>query len=283
MFTPKPEWLKIKFQDTKEKDEVMKTLSSLSLNTVCEEAECPNLTECFGKKTATFMILGNICTRHCTFCNVNRGKPGEIDIKEAENITEAVKTLGLKHVVITSVTRDDLTDGGAGHFGNVITNIRQVNKNIMIEVLIPDFCGNEDSLKIITTAKPDIINHNIETVPGLYNEVRPDAIYKRSIQLLKNVKKINKKIKTKSGIMIGLGEKEDEIINVFKELRDADCDFLTIGQYLSPSKKHHPVIEYIHPDVFKKIKRIAMELGFKYVESDPFVRSSYNAKKFLGN
>lgn len=283
MYIVKPEWLRIKHRDSEKKKEVEQILKKFSLNTVCQEANCPNINECFSKKTATFMILGNICTRNCTFCNVKKGEGTEIDVNEPENIAKAVNKLNLQYVVITSVTRDDLEDGGANHFVNVIGKIRALNKNIIIEVLIPDFKGKEDSILKVVQAKPEIINHNIETVSRLYRSVRPMASYKRSLDLIKKIKLLDNSIFTKSGIMLGLGEKEKEVIKVFKDLRNVDCDLLTIGQYLSPSKKHHPIVEFIHPDIFKKYKKIGLDLDFKYVASGPFVRSSYNAKELFIN
>lgn len=279
MYTAKPEWLKIKFRDNEKRIEMEKILKRLSLITVCREAGCPNIIECFSKKTATFMILGSICTRKCTFCNVKKGRASDVDINEPENVAKAVRELNLNHVVITSVTRDDLEDGGAGQFTNVINEVKKVNKNIIIEILIPDFNGDKNSLIKVIKAKPEIINHNIETVPRLYQTVRPLADYKRSLDLLKDVKSMDDSIWTKSGLMLGLGEKEEEVIESLKDLRKALCDLLTIGQYLSPTKEHHPVIEYIHPDIFTKYKEIGLDLGFKYVASAPLVRSSYNAEK----
>lgn len=276
MITKKPDWLKIKVNVSKSQ-EVTKMLRSLNLNTVCEQADCPNKVECFTKKTATFMILGNNCTRNCTFCNVEKNAPGAVDQEEPTNIALAIKKMGMKHIVVTSVTRDDLCDGGADHFAKVIHAVREHNADITIEVLIPDFQGDEAALLTVVAAKPEIINHNVETIPRLYSEVRPMAIYKRSLELLERVKKHDEKIITKSGIMLGLGEAYDEIISLFKDLRDVDCDVLTIGQYLAPSEKHYKVIEYIHPDLFDEYKEKAIELGFKYVASAPFVRSSYNA------
>jgi len=276
MKTKKPDWLKIKVNIGKSQ-EVTEILRSLSLNTVCEEADCPNKVECFTKKTATFMILGRNCTRNCTFCNVEKNTPTEVDHEEPMNIALAIKEMGMKHIVITAVTRDDLADGGSGHFVKVIDAIREHNEGVTVEVLIPDFEGHEEDLLKVIHGKPEIINHNVETVPRLYSEVRPMAIYSRSLELLKRVKKHDKQIITKSGIMLGLGEKYEEVISAFQDLRDVGCDVLTIGQYLAPSKKHHEVIEYIHPDLFDEYKEKALELGFKYVASAPFVRSSYNA------
>jgi lipoyl synthase len=277
----KPDWLRVRVKADQNTTEVIELLSKLSLHTVCEEANCPNLMECFGRKTATFMILGKVCTRNCTFCNVVKGKTEEVDFDEPLNVAKAVNELKLKHVVITSVTRDDLPDGGAGHFARVIEEIKALDHKVVVEVLIPDFKGNTDFLRKVINAKPEIINHNIETVPRLYPEVRPMAVYKRSLELLRNVKSFDGSIYTKSGIMLGLGEKEEEVIKVFSDLREYGCDLLTIGQYLSPSKNHHPVVEYIHPDIFEKYKNIALEMGFKYVASAPLVRSSYMADKAL--
>lgn len=281
MYQPKPDWLKVKAQHNSSKSEVEKLLARLSLNTVCEEANCPNLMECFSRKTATFMILGRVCTRNCTFCNVTKGCTQTVDAEEPLHVALGVKELGLKHVVITSVTRDDLEDGGSGHFAKVIEEIRKLDDKVIIEVLIPDFQGNVESLRKVIAAKPHIINHNVETVPRLYPEVRPMAVYERSLELLENVKKIDGNIYTKSGIMVGLGEKEPEVLEVFRELKNRGCDFLTVGQYLAPSKMHHPVVEYVHPDTFSYYKEKALEIGFKYVASSPLVRSSYMADKAL--
>jgi len=273
----KPQWLRIDLNKGRSLTFVKEILSRFSLNTVCEEANCPNRMECFSKKTATFMILGSQCSRNCSFCNVSHGETQAIDPKEPENVAKAITELGLSHVVITSVTRDDLIDGGAGHFAEVVKAVRQQKNKIIIEVLIPDFKGDIKSLNTVVQAKPEIINHNIETVPRLYSEVRPQAIYQRSIELIKNVKSLDSSIFTKSGIMVGLGEKEEEILEVLKDLRSAGCDFLTIGQYLAPSTKHYAVVEYVTPDTFKKYKEKAMEMGFSFVASDPLVRSSYHA------
>jgi lipoyl synthase len=277
--TRKPEWLKIKINNNSDSFFVKDVLKKYRLNTVCEEANCPNRIECFNSKTATFMILGKNCTRNCTFCNVTSAKPEKINIKEPQNIANAVEELGLMHVVITSVTRDDLGDGGANHFAKVIKELK--SKKVSIEVLIPDFKGDIDALKKVADAKPDIINHNLETVPFLYSKVRPGAIYDRSLTLLKNVKKLDNSIFTKSGIMLGLGEKDEEIIKVLIDLKNAGCDFITIGQYLSPSNKHHPVIKYYHPKEFEYFKNTAIKIGIKGVASGPFVRSSYKAKEML--
>ena len=279
VFTPKPEWLRIRIQSNQKQNEVMELLNKLSLNTVCNDANCPNLMECFGKGTATFMILGRNCTRNCTFCCVTKNEPDQVDENEPYHLAEAVNHLSLKHVVITSVTRDDLPDGGAGHFVSVIKAIREKNPETRIEVLIPDFMGDNEALKSVVEAKPDIINHNLETVPRLYSEVRPMAVYQRSLELLKKVKQMDPAIFTKSGIMVGLGEKEEEVLSLMDDLRKVDCDFLTVGQYLAPSKKHHPVVEYIHPDIFQLYQEAAEDKGFIYVASAPLVRSSYQAEK----
>ncbi|MFZ5945787.1 MAG: lipoyl synthase [Bacillota bacterium] len=282
MLERKPDWLKIRLKDAAKLTEVKKMLDSLALHTVCEEANCPNVIECFGRKTATFMILGRQCTRNCTFCNVTKGPTMAVDSDEPNRVAQAVKKLQLKHVVVTSVTRDDLPDGGAGHFARVIEAIKEMDGKITIEVLIPDFKGDFKALKTVVDAGPQILNHNIETVARLYSTVRPQADYRRSLALLKEAKKIDNNIYTKSGIMVGLGEKEEEVAIVMEDLRVVGCDLLTIGQYLAPSKEHHRVIEYIHPEVFQKYKEIGEKLGFKYVASAPLVRSSYHADEFIG-
>ncbi len=277
----KPEWLRIDLNKGRSLDYVKEILKRFSLNTVCEEANCPNRMECFSKKTATFMILGSQCSRNCKFCNITHGETQLVDPEEPQNVAKAAIELELKHIVITSVTRDDLSDGGAKHFSEVVKAIKASDKDIVVEVLIPDFQGDYDALEIVVKSKPEIINHNIETVPRLYTEVRPEAIYQRSLDLLKNVKAIDGTILTKSGIMVGLGEKEDEVIQVLKDLRSAQCDFLTIGQYLAPSAKHYPVVEYVTPDMFKSYKEKALSMGFSFVASAPLVRSSYNAAEML--
>jgi lipoic acid synthetase len=277
MYLRKPEWLKIKVEGGEISGEVKRVLRKLSLHTVCEEANCPNRMECFNRKTATFMVLGNNCTRNCTFCNVTKGTPTQVDPEEPVKVAEAAKLLGIKHLVVTSVTRDDLADGGAGHFASIIAEARKQNPSMTIEVLIPDFNGSSEALDQVIDAKPDIINHNIETVPALYRTVRPMAIYERSLELLKWVKSRDPAIITKSGIMLGLGEKYEEVLIVLADLRKVECDYLTIGQYLAPSKEHHPIVEYIHPEIFDKYRNIALTMGFKQVMSGPLVRSSYHA------
>lgn len=277
----KPEWLRIKYRKNNESSEVIEILNRLSLHTVCQEAMCPNLFECFGKKTATFIILGNTCTRNCTFCNVHKGKPDVIDENEPENLVQAVKELNLKYVVITSVTRDDLPDGGASQFVQVINKLHQYSQELLVEVLIPDFNGNWQALAEVINAKPDVLNHNIETVPRLYSEVRPKADYRRSLELLKKAKDIDPKIYTKSGIMVGLGENEEEVLQVMQDLKEAGCSLLTIGQYLSPSKLHHPIVEYIKPEQFLFYAKKAQQIGFAGVASAPLVRSSHHARELF--
>lgn len=279
MHQRKPEWLRVKIRGGEISGNVQEILKKYSLNTVCREANCPNRMECFNKRTATFMILGKNCTRNCTFCNVKKEKPEVVDYKEPHNVAQAVDKLNLKHTVITSVTRDDIEDGGAAHFAKVIEEIKKLNKNITIEVLIPDFKGNKEALKKVVSAKPNIINHNVETTPRLYREVRPMAVYDRSLELLQQVKEMDDSIMTKSGFMLGLGENEDDVIGILKDLKNINCEIVTIGQYLAPSSKHHPVVEYVHPDIFKKYEKIALDMGFKHVFSAPLVRSSYYAEQ----
>lgn len=272
-----PEWLKQRAPNQESLKEMEKMLRSLSLNTVCESANCPNIGKCFENKTATFMIMGEMCTRGCRFCAVKKGKPSSLDAKEPHNVALACKRLGLKHVVITSVTRDDLKDGGAEHFAEAVKEIRKLNPQSSIELLIPDLKGDWDDLKKITQSKPDIINHNIETVPSLYKRIRPQAVYQRSLELLKQVKVLDNRIFTKSSLMLGLEEKEDEVIRAMEDLRIIGCDILTLGQYLQPSKRHTPVHEYITPEKFDKYKQIALNMGYAYVAAGPLVRSSYQA------
>ena len=258
-----------------------KLIDSLQLHTVCESAHCPNRGECFGRGVATFMILGGVCTRQCSFCAVDYGQPAPPDANEPEHIVEAVKKLGLRHVVITSVTRDDLSDGGADQFAKVITAIRGYDSAITTEVLVPDFQGAAAALAIVVASRPAIINHNLETVPRLYPRVRPQAGYERSLRLLNNVKFIDRELLTKSGLMLGLGEKRAEVIRVMEDLERVDCDFLTIGQYLRPSRNHHQVVRVVSPLEFEEYKDIAMTMGFRGVASAPYVRSSFRADKML--
>lgn len=280
-YLKKPEWLRIKMQGGENLNHVQKTLDKFGLTTVCHEASCPNRMECFNKSTATFMILGSICTRGCTFCDIATGPGQNVDKQEPRRIADAVKALSLKYVVVTSVTRDDLPDGGAFHFADVIREIQIASPSASIEVLIPDFKGNRDALNTVIEANPVIINHNIETVPRLYRAVRPQAIYEQSLELLRRVKETTDKIHTKSGMMVGLGETKEEVLQSLRDLRDAECDFLTIGQYLAPTKDHHPVIEYVHPDLFEIYKKAAMKMGFKDAACGPLVRSSYKAHEML--
>jgi len=273
----KPAWIRSKLSDSKEFFLTKTVVNQNNLVTVCQEANCPNITECWSKRHATFMIMGDTCTRACAFCDVKTGKPEKLDQFEPIKIANAVKKLNLRHVVITSVDRDDLPDGGSTHFKEVVEITRKKNPNTTIEVLTPDFLRKGDSYKIILSANPDVFNHNIETVPRLYVKVRPGARYFSSLELLKNAKKDNKQVFTKSGIMVGLGEEKDEVIQVMDDLRSANVDFLTIGQYLQPTAKHHPLDRYYHPDEFKDLEIIAKSKGFLLVSSSPLTRSSYHA------
>jgi lipoic acid synthetase len=252
-------------------------ISGLNLHTICESARCPNIGECFSKKTATFLILGDVCTRNCAFCAVKKGKPTPLDEKEPQSVLKAVQTLGLRYVVITSVTRDDLDDGGASQFAKVVKSVHEHQDHITIEVLIPDFRGSFNALTSVVKSGPHVINHNIETVPRLYRKVRPEAVYNRSLNLLKKVKHIDSRIITKSGLMLGLGETMNEVVDVMNDLRKADCDLITIGQYLQPSSKHYPVFKFVTPEKFFQYKQIGMEMGFAGVASAPLVRSSFRA------
>ena len=273
----KPDWIRSKLSNSKEFFLTKTIVNKNNLVTVCQEANCPNITECWSKRHATFMIMGDTCTRACAFCDVKTGKPGKLDELEPIKISQAVKKLDLKHVVITSVDRDDLDDGGSNHFYEVINQTRKTNPNTTIEVLTPDFLRKGDAYKKVLEANPDVFNHNIETVPSLYLKVRPGSRYFASLELLKNAKKINKKVFTKSGIMVGLGETRDEILQVMDDLKSADVDFLTIGQYLQPSVKHFPLDRYYTPDEFKELGDIAKAKGFLLVSSSPLTRSSYHA------
>jgi len=273
----KPEWIRSKIVDTQTFFKTKAIVNKNNLNTVCQEANCPNITECWSKKHATFMIMGDTCTRGCAFCDVKTGKPGRLDSLEPLKVSKAVQELSLNHVVITSVDRDDLEDGGAKHFKNVVLETKKNNPNTTIEVLTPDFLRKGDSYKKVIESNPDVFNHNIETVPSLYLKVRPGSRYFVSIKLLDSVKKNKPNIFTKSGIMVGLGEDKNEVIQVMDDLRTANVDFLTIGQYLQPSPKHYPLKRYYHPDEFKELKDIALTKGFLLVASSPLTRSSYHA------
>ena len=279
----RPHWLRIKLSTGKNFNEIKGILRENKLHTVCEEALCPNIGECFEQRTATFLILGDTCSRKCGFCAVKKGSPFGLDDGEPLRIAEAVKKMNLQYVVITSVTRDDLTDGGASVYEQTIQCIREYVKDCMVEVLIPDFGGSSESLEIVLNARPDILNHNIETVPRLYPQVRPKADYKRSLELLKHAKETITlhEVTTKSGLMLGLGEEWDEIISVMQAIRDVGCDILTIGQYLSPKRDALPIHRYYTPEEFEILKIEGERMGFLHVESGPLVRSSYHAKAQL--
>jgi lipoic acid synthetase len=273
----KPNWIRSRILDSQNYFETKEIINKKRLHTVCQEASCPNISECWSKRHATFMIMGDICTRACAFCNVKTGKPTHLDPLEPTKIAQATKELKLKHVVITSVDRDDLEDGGAEHFSKTIQEIRKKNNQTTIEVLTPDFLRKGDVYKKVVSAAPDVFNHNIETVPSLYLKVRPGSKYFTSVNLLRSVKEINKKIFTKSGVMLGLGETRDEVLQVMDDLLEANVDFLTIGQYLQPSVKHYPLDRYVHPEEFAELKSIALLKGFLIVASSPLTRSSYHA------
>jgi lipoic acid synthetase len=278
----KPEWLKTKLasgEEYKEVKAIKEMMRSNTLHTVCEEAKCPNIHECWASRTATFMILGDICTRACRFCAVNTGLPTELDLGEPERVAEAAEQMGLKHCVITSVARDDLEDGGALIFANTIKAVRQRLPLCNLEVLIPDFLGNLDSLHTVLDAEPDVLNHNIETVSRLSDQVRAKAKYNRSMELLDRSKQYKSKIPTKSSLMLGLGETWDEILQTMDDLRAVDCNIMTIGQYLQPTKKHLKIEKFYTPDEFNQLKIEGMNRGFSHVESGPLVRSSYHARE----
>ncbi len=277
-----PQWLKKRAPREEVLQEIKGLLCSYALHTVCEEARCPNMGECFQKRTATFLILGDRCTRNCRFCAIKKEAPLPLNSQEPENVAQAARKLRLRYVVITSVTRDDVSDGGAEQFAQTIRGIRRVNgEEIRVEVLIPDFKGSLPSLKKVIEAKPDVFNHNLETVSHLYSQVRPQADYKRSLKLLKRSKELNSSIYTKSGLMVGLGESSGEVIETMKDLKEVQCDILTIGQYLRPSSQHLAVKEFVTPDRFKEYEEIGQSLGFSYIASSPFVRSSYQAEQVL--
>ena len=281
--TPRlPRWLKRQVPLGNANHYTSRLLEELRLETVCENAKCPNRMECYSQKTATFMVLGNVCTRPCGFCAVARGKPEALEGDEPERLAEAAVRLGLKHVVITSVTRDDLPDGGADHYCRCIAEVRRRLPDAKVEVLTPDFKDNWEAVERIVVARPDVFNHNVETVPRLYRRVRgPKSQYKWTLALLKRFKDRDPTIRTKSGLMLGLGETRTELLDVLADLRAVDCDFLTLGQYLQPSAKYLPVVRYLPPDEFEEIGRAAEQLGFKQVASGPFVRSSYHARDMI--
>jgi lipoic acid synthetase len=276
-----PDWLKVKLGSGEIYAKMKSLLRKSKLHTICEEAKCPNIAECFGSGTAVFLILGDICTRNCRYCYVKHGKPLPLNPDEPRDVAESVRQLGLNYVVITSVTRDDLEDGGASVFYDTVIEIKKLNQDCTIEVLIPDFKGNIESLKTVIKSNPDVINHNIEVVEDLFENIRPEGDYKTSLEVLANIKKINPDIKTKSGFMVGIGETKDQIIKTMQDLRLSNVDFLTIGQYLQPSKDHIDITKYYSPEEFEDFRTIGLDLGFEHVESGPLVRSSYHAEKAL--
>lgn len=283
----KPEWLKIKLGDPRNQNAVLDLIDGLNLHTVCQEAKCPNIFECWTDKTATFMLGGDTCTRHCGFCAVNKGNPDALDPLEPLHVAEAVKHLGLAHTVITSVNRDDLQDGGSMHWAETIIRVRELNPECKVEVLIPDFNGDEEALNNVLRARPNVLNHNTETIARLYRRVRPDAIYEQSMELLDRAAKRRDseqpEMLTKSGIMVGLGEEFDEVVDLMRDLRNVSCDIMTIGQYLQPYEKRLPVERYVTPEEFAEWKRIGEAMGFKHVESSPLTRSSYHARQQTEN
>jgi len=275
----KPDWIRVKAPTSEAYGETRRLMREKGLNTVCEEAACPNIGECWSRKHATVMILGNICTRACAFCNVATGKPGPLDVMEPENLAKAVAEMGMKHLVITSVDRDDRDDGGAAQFVKCVERIRAASPKTTIEILTPDFRDKPGALEAVIAAGPDVINHNLETVPRLYPAIRPGARYEGSLELLAGAKRLAPEIFTKSGIMVGLGEEAGEVLRVMDDLRRADVDFLTIGQYLAPTRKHAPVDRFVTPDEFEAFKQTGLEKGFLLVASSPLTRSSYHADK----
>ncbi|MDQ2976520.1 MAG: lipoyl synthase [Acidobacteriota bacterium] len=280
---PKPEWLKIRLGDPANQNQVLKLIEGLNLHTVCQEARCPNIFECWSDRTATFMLGGDICTRHCGFCAVGKGEPIPLDSNEPRHVAEAVRQLNLAHTVITSVNRDDLPDGGAAHWAETVTQVRALNPDCKIEVLIPDFNGDEDALNTVLDSRPDVLNHNTETIARLYRRVRPDAFYEQSLTLLRRAAERRDRegrgMKTKSGIMVGLGETFDEVLELMKDLRAVSCDIITIGQYLQPHARRLPVERYVTPEEFARWRELGMQMGFKHVESSPLTRSSYHARQ----
>ena len=275
----RPPWLKVRFRPSEEYDQVRRAVREGGLHTVCEEARCPNIGECWGRGTATFMILGDVCTRSCGFCAVKTGRPAGLDTDEPRRVALAVLRMGLRHAVITSVNRDELPDGGASIFADTIRWIRRLCPETTVEVLIPDFKGNRAALEAVMGARPDVLNHNVETVPRLYRTVRPQAKYERSLEVLRLAKEIAPETVTKSGLMVGLGEERAELLEVFRDLRGAGVDVLTVGQYLRPTPRHLPVVRYWTPAEFEALRREAEALGFRHVEAGPLVRSSYHAEE----
>ncbi|WP_185852910.1 lipoyl synthase [Blattabacterium cuenoti] len=277
----KPNWIRVRIPIGKNYKKLQKLVSLHKLNTICQSGSCPNIGECWGKGVATFMILGNICTRSCKFCGVKTGRPEKIDWKEPEKVAKSIKILKIKHAVLTSVNRDDLKDMGSSIWVKTIQMTRYLNPDITIETLIPDFKGNKEIINKIIDTHPEVISHNLETVPRLTKEIRVQAKYDRSLEVLQYIKEKNKNIRTKTGIMLGLGEKEEEILETLKDIKNSQVDILTIGQYLQPSLKHFPVRFFVEPDKFQELKEIGLKMGFKYVESGPLVRSSYHAEKHV--
>ena len=279
VYTRRPQWLKLGTLEPMVLNKTTKLTRDLKLHTICESARCPNRTECFAQGTATFLILGNVCTRDCTFCAVKHGNPEAPNLEEADHVVQAVNRLGLRYVVVTSVTRDDLPDGGSSQFAQTIRAIRKHDSRIAVEVLIPDFQGSASALKTVVNASPAVLNHNVETVPRLYPEVRPQAKYQRSLELLKQARLLDNSLLTKSGLMLGLGESREEIIQAMTDIRQTGCDLLTIGQYLRPSLQHHELVRYVRPEEFEEYRFVGEKLGFASVVSGPMVRSSYHAAK----
>ena len=280
---PKPDWLRIRLGDPTNQNHLLKLIEGLNLHTVCQEAKCPNIFECWTNRTATFMLGGEICTRHCGFCAVGKGAPNALDMDEPRHVAEAVRHLNLAHTVITSVNRDDLPDGGAAHWAETIREVRALNPECKVEVLIPDFNGDEDALNTVLDAQPDVLNHNTETISRLYRRVRPDAVYEQSMTLLQRAAarrdRTQNGMLTKSGIMVGLGEEFDEVVELMKDLRAVSCDIMTIGQYLQPHARRLPVERYVTPEEFDRWRDIGMSMGFKHVQSSPLTRSSYHARE----
>jgi lipoyl synthase len=278
-----PEWIKVRIHEGENFKQLRTLMREQRLHTVCEEARCPNIFDCWNRRTATFMILGDVCTRACRFCAVTSGRPNELDLGEPLRVAESVATLGLRHAVITSVDRDDLRDGGAEIFARTIRAIRRRSPETTIEVLTPDFQGDAEAIATVVAAAPDIFNHNTETVPRLYARIRPKAVYERSLELLRQVKSLQPSMVTKSGLMVGLGESHDELLQVFQDMRTHAIDVLTVGQYLRPSAKHAEVVRYYEPAEFAELKQAAQAMGFAHVESGPLVRSSYHADEQVGS
>lgn len=278
---PKPSWLRRRLPSGPEYERVRSLIADTRLHTVCQSARCPNQWECFSARTATFLILGSRCTRHCRFCAVEHGPTGAPEAEESVRVANAAREMGLHYVVVTSVTRDDLPDGGAGLFAATIAEIRKAIAGVRVEVLIPDFQGNPDALRQVVTARPDVLNHNIETVPRLYPSVRPEAVYQRSLDLLRKTREFDSSLTTKSGMMLGLGESACEIRSTFEDLLEAGCSMLTLGQYLQPSDEHLPVVRFVPPEEFDQWRHSALEMGFSHVASGPFVRSSYHARELF--